>query len=145
MVDMMQLGAYLGPSLLSTARSIVMPIERYIHIIGDEARVRDALAFFAPMADTKARIYASVEQFLASALANEHTCVLIRDPLFGTSGIEALRRIKSANNHSVVIVATDFADVPTAVAAMKAGAFYLVQMPTGAEVLRVLVDEALAR
>jgi two-component system response regulator FixJ len=61
------------------------------------------------------------------------------------SGIELLRRIVAASADSTVIMITAYGDVPTAVLAMKAGAFHFVQKPFDAEALLATVEEALSR
>ena len=60
-------------------------------------------------------------------------------------GIELLKRIVAAANDSAVIMITAYGDVPTAVLAMKAGAFHFVQKPFDAEALLAAVEEALSR
>ena len=61
------------------------------------------------------------------------------------SGIELLRRIVAETTDSTVIMITAYGDVPTAVLAMKAGAFHFVQKPFDAEALLATVEEALIR
>ena len=58
------------------------------------------------------------------------------------SGIELLRQIVAATKDSTVIMITAYGDVPTAVLAMRAGAFHFVQKPFDAEVLLATVEEA---
>ena len=60
------------------------------------------------------------------------------------SGIELLKRIVAATSNSTVIMITAYGDVPTAVLAMKAGAFHFVQKPFDAEALLEAVEEALS-
>jgi two-component system response regulator FixJ len=61
------------------------------------------------------------------------------------SGIELLKHIVAAASDSAVIMITAYGDVPTAVLAMKAGAFHFVQKPFDAEALLATVEEALSR
>ena len=60
------------------------------------------------------------------------------------SGIELLKRIVATTSNSTVIMITAYGDVPTAVLAMKAGAFHFVQKPFDAEALLAAVEEALS-
>jgi two-component system response regulator FixJ len=60
------------------------------------------------------------------------------------SGIEFLKQIVAAASNSTVIMITAYGDVPTAVLAMKAGAFHFVQKPFDAEALLATVEEALS-
>ena len=61
------------------------------------------------------------------------------------SEIELLRQIVAATRNSTVIMITAYGDVPTAVSAMRAGAFHFVQKPFDAEALLATVEEALSR
>ncbi len=122
-----------------------MARERCVHIVDDEARVRDALTLLLSTAQIKSRSYASAEEYLASNKLEEPACVLLDNQLPGMSGLELLKHIVAATSDSAVIMITAYGDVPTAVLAMKAGAFHFVQKPFDAEALLAAVEEALSR
>ena len=122
-----------------------MPGERCVQIVDDEARVRDALTLLLSTAQIESRSYASAEEYLASNKLEEPACVLLDNQLPGMSGLELLKRILAAAGNSAVIMITAYGDVPTAVSAMKAGAFHFVQKPFDAEALLTTVEEALSR
>jgi two-component system, LuxR family, response regulator FixJ len=124
---------------------IKMPRERCVHIVDDEVRVREALTVLLSTAEIASRSYGSAEEYLESTQLTEPACVLLDNQLPGMSGIELLKRIVDAASNSNVIMITGFGDVPTAVLAMKAGAFHFVQKPFDAEALLATVEEALAR
>ncbi len=118
---------------------------RRVHIVDDEARVRDALALLLSTAQIESRTYASAEEYLASVRWDEPACVVLDNQLPGLSGIDLLKRIAEAASDTAVIMITGYGDVPTAVAAMRAGAYHFVQKPIDAEALLIIVEEALAR
>ncbi len=122
-----------------------MPGERCVQIVDDEARVRDALTLLLSTAQIESQSYASAEEYLASNRLEEPACVLVDNQLPGMSGLELLKRILAAAGDSAVIMITAYGDVPTAVLAMKAGAFHFVQKPFDAEALLTAVEEALSR
>src|SRR5271169_1763831 len=124
---------------------VKMPGERCVQIVDDEARVRDALTLLLSTAQIKSQSYASAEEYLASNKLEEPACVLLDNQLPGMSGLELLKRILAAAGDSAVIMITAYGDVPTAVLAMKAGAFHFVQKPFDAEALLATVEEALSR
>jgi two-component system, LuxR family, response regulator FixJ len=124
---------------------IKMPLKRCVHIVEDEARVRDALAVLLSTAEIGSRSYGSAEEYLESAQLAEPACILLDNQLPGMSGIELLKRLVNSTRNSTVIVITGFGDVPTAVLAMKAGAFHFIEKPIDAEVLLATVEEALSR
>ena len=87
----------------------------------------------------------SAEEYLGSAPLNAPACVILDNQLPGLSGMELLKHIADAASDTAVIMITGYADVPTAVSAMKVGAFHFVQKPLDAEALLITVEEALAR
>ena len=118
--------------------------ERCVHIVDDEVKVRDALTLLLSTAQIESKSYGSAEEYLTLNPLKEPACVLLDNQLPGMSGIELLRRIVAATGKSTVIMITAYGDVPTAVLAMKAGAFHFVQKPFDAEGLLATVEEALS-
>jgi two-component system response regulator FixJ len=118
--------------------------ERCVHIVDDEAEVRDALTLLLSTAQIESRSYGSAEDYMTSNPLKDPACILLDNQLPGMSGIELLRRIVAATPDSTIIMITAYGDVPTAVLAMKAGAFHFVQKPFDAEALLVTVEEALS-
>jgi two-component system response regulator FixJ len=116
-----------------------------VHIVDDEASVRDSLALLLSTAQIESRTYASAEEYLASVRWDEPACVVLDNQLPGLSGIDLLKRIAEAASDTAVIMITAYADVPTAVAAMRAGAYHFVQKPIDPEALLLTVEEAFAR
>jgi two-component system response regulator FixJ len=119
--------------------------ERCVHIVDDEAEVRDALTLLLSTAQIESRSYGSAEEYISSHPLKDPACILLDNQLPGMSGIELLRRIVLEARESTVIMITAYGDVPTAVLAMKAGAFHFVQKPFDAEALLVTVEEDLSR
>jgi FixJ family two-component response regulator len=118
--------------------------ERCVHIVDDEAKVRDALTLLLSTAQIESRSYGSAEEYLTVNPVQEPACILLDNQLPGMSGIELLKRVVAATSASTVIMITAYGDVPTAVLAMKAGAFHFVQKPFDAEALLTTVEEALS-
>jgi two-component system response regulator FixJ len=125
--------------------AVTMLNERCVHIVDDEAKVRDALTLLLSTAQIESRSYGSAEEFLTVNPLEEPACILLDNQLPGMSGIELLRHVVAATRDSTVIMITAYGDVPTAVLAMKAGAFHFVQKPFDAEALLTAVEEALSR
>jgi FixJ family two-component response regulator len=121
-----------------------MQHERCVHIVDDEAKVRDALTLLLSTAQIESKSYGSAEEYLTLNPLREPACILLDNQLPGMSGIELLKRVVAATSTSTVIMITAYGDVPTAVLAMKAGAFHFVQKPFDAEALLASVEEALS-
>jgi two-component system response regulator FixJ len=122
-----------------------MPHNRHVAIVDDEASVRQSLALLLSTAQIESRTFASAEDYLASVPPDESACVILDNQLPGLSGIGLLKRISAAAVDTAVILITGHADVPTAVSAMRSGAFHFVQKPLDPEALLLTVEEALAR
>ena len=121
-----------------------MPNNRHVAIVDDESSVRESLALLLSTAQIDTRTFASAEDYLASP-ADAAACVILDNQLPGLSGIGLLRRIAAAARDTAVILITGHGDVPTAVSAMKCGAFDFVQKPLDPEALLLTVEKALAK
>jgi len=71
----------------------------------------------------------SAESFLLAANGRHIGCLIVDLLLPGMSGLELLRRLRSAGNDVPVILLADESDVPTAVAAMREGATDFIEKP----------------
>ncbi|MGA2043179.1 MAG: response regulator [Roseiarcus sp.] len=116
-----------------------------VHIVDDDASVRDALALLLSTAQIESRGYGSAEEFLASGAIGDAVCILLDIQLPGMSGVELLERVASSGSKAAVIMITAYPDVPTAVATMRMGAFHFVQKPFDAEALLLTIEEGIAR
>jgi two-component system response regulator FixJ len=119
--------------------------ERRVHIVDDEAEVLDALSLLLSTAQIESRSYGSAEEYLTLNSLKEPACILLDNQLPGMSGIKLLRHVVAATRDATLIMITAYGDVPTAVLAMKAGAFHFVQKPFDAQALLATVEEALSR
>ncbi len=63
----------------------------------------------------------------------------------GLDGLEVLRRVREIDPGAIVVLATSFADVETAVSAMKAGAEHYLTKPIQLEELVLVINRALDR
>lgn len=72
------------------------------------------------------------------------SCILLEIKLPVISGIELIQRIKQQENAPPVIVLTGHADVPSAVQAMKYGAFDFIEKPFQGQALIDLINLAIA-
>ena len=71
----------------------------------------------------------SAESFLLTTSGRHVGCLIVDLLLPGRSGLELLRRLRSAGNDGPVILLADESDVPTAVAAMREGATDFIEKP----------------
>lgn len=115
-----------------------------LHVIDDDAGLRDALAFLLEVNGVNARFYESGDAFLA-ALPVEDGCLLTDVRMPGLTGLQLVRELKDRGVDLPVIVMTGHGDVPLAVEAMKAGVVDFIEKPFSDEVLLAAVKAAFER
>lgn len=119
--------------------------EGIVHVIDDDAAMRDSLAFLLETADLQARVYDSAVAFLQVVDSAEPGCVLtdIRMPEIG--GLELVRRLRADGRAFPVVVMTGHGDVPLAIEAMKLGVIDFIEKPFDDEALLAAVRLALSQ
>ena len=119
--------------------------KRRVFIVDDEPEIRDALSLALSTVDVETEEYASAEGFWENAPHDEPYCVLLDNRLPGMSGVELLPWLVERSKQAAVIIMTGHGDIPTAVQAMKRGAYHFVEKPFDPEILVGVVEEALNR
>ena len=115
-----------------------------LHVIDDDAGLRDALAFLLDVNGVDARFYESGDAFLA-ALPVEAGCLLTDIRMPGITGLELVRELKSRGVDLPAIVMTGHGDIPLAVEAMKAGVVDFIEKPFSDDVLIAAIKAAFER
>lgn len=116
-----------------------------VHVIDDDADVRDSLAFLLGTAGLHVRAHDSAVAFLAALPEAGDGCIVTDVRMPELDGIELQRRLRALGNPMPVVVMTGHGDVALAVEAMKAGAVDFIEKPFSDEVLLAAVRAALAR
>src|SRR4051812_16736047 len=93
-----------------------------VHIIDDDAAVRESMAFLCATAGLTAKTYASPRAFLQLASDITDGCVLTDVRMPEIDGVTLVRNLRERGFQRPIIVMTGHGDVSMAVAAMKAGA-----------------------
>jgi two-component system response regulator FixJ len=116
-----------------------------VHIIDDDAAVRDSLAFLLSSAGISAETHESATAFFNRHTGDDVACIVtdIRMPEIG--GLDLLRRVKELKPELPVIVITGHGDVPLAVEAMKLGAADFIEKPFDDEALLAAIGAVLDR
>src|SRR5262245_59010757 len=113
----------------SLPRRRAMTDKAVIHVIDDDAAMRDSLAFLLDVNGFRARTYESANAFLKDAAIAAPGCVVSDIRMPGLNGIELVREIKRKGIACPVILITGHGDVALAVEAMKAGAVDFIEKP----------------
>jgi len=115
-----------------------------VHVVDDDAGVRDSLMVLLESAGLAVRAYDSAAAFLAVAAALDAGCVLTDVRMPNIDGLTMQRQLATLNPRLAVVVMTGHGDVPIAVEALKAGARDFLEKPFDEERLITVVTEALA-
>jgi two-component system, LuxR family, response regulator FixJ len=116
-----------------------------VHIVDDDAAVRDSLRFMLESADLNVRDYESAQALLAKIDAIEPGCIITDVRMPGMTGLELIAKLKENGAPHAVIVLTGHADVALAVEAMKAGVVDFLEKPFNEDALLKAVGLALER
>jgi two-component system response regulator FixJ len=114
-----------------------------VHVVDDDAAVRDALSVLLQTAGFKVQTYDDAATFLAVA-GTAAGCVLTDVRMPGLDGLELQLRLRDQGVRLPVIVMTGQGDIPVAVRAMKAGAVDFLEKPFEEEHLLSAIQRALA-
>ena len=114
-----------------------------VHIIDDDAAMRDSLAFLLDVNGFKPLSYDSANAFLSEIATDISGCVVSDIRMPGMNGIELVRKLKSEGSTCPVILITGHGDVTLAVEAMKAGAGDFIEKPFDDAVLLGAIRSAL--
>lgn len=103
--------------------------ELIVHIVDDDAPMRDSLCFLLASEDIAARAYESADALLARAHALEAGCIVTDIRMPQMNGLEMVVELKRRGVTLPVIVLTGHGDVSLAVQAMKAGVIDFLEKP----------------
>ena len=122
-----------------------------VYIVDDDRSVRDALAWLLRTRRLPSEVFDSAETFDARVSSNfsvtTPSCVLLDVRMAGLSGLAMFEKLIDYGLLPTlpVIFLTGHADVPTAVAAVKQGAFDFCEKPFSDNALVDRVEQALAQ
>lgn len=115
-----------------------------VHIVDDDAAMRESLEFLLSADGLAARTYESADALLARLGELEPGCILTDVRMPGMNGLELVAKLRQHGDSHPVIVLTGHADVPLAVEAMKAGVLDFLEKPVRDETLLASIRAALA-
>jgi len=126
-------------------------IDAAVYIVDDDASVREALAWLLRSRRLGSQAFDSAEAFLemieGAHLPPRPACLLLDVRMPGMSGLALFDRLAERGLQQAlpVIFLTGHADVPTAVGAVKRGAFDFCEKPFSDNALVDRVEQALAQ
>ena len=138
----MSLAQVLGHELGSPPMSNVTPI---VFVVDDDISVYESLELLIRWEGWQPETFASAEEFLECPRTGMPSCLILDVSLPGLTGLELQKRIAVERTDMPIIFITGYADVPTTVKAMKAGAVEFLIKPFRDDVLLSAIRAALER
>jgi DNA-binding NtrC family response regulator len=113
-----------------------------ILIVDDENIVRESLTHWFQEDNYQVESAADAELALHNFHKGKYDVLLVDMKMPGMSGIELLEKLKQIDEDVVIIIITAFASVPSAIQALKLGAFDYITKPVDPDELTHLVERA---
>ena len=115
-----------------------------VHVIDDQQAVREALAEMLRLFGYSVEVFPSADAFLERSAAPPG-CIVADVRMPGMDGIELVRELARRRVSLPVVLISGHADVPMAVAAIKAGAEDFIEKPVDDAHLLAAINRSLAR
>jgi two-component system response regulator HydG len=116
-----------------------------ILVVDDDKTMRDACHQILTRQGFQVEEAASARQGLGLLERSSFDVILLDLVMPDLDGLETLKKIKSVDNDCEVIIITGYGSIPTAVEAMKAGAFHFLSKPFAPDDLRTVITRALEK
>lgn len=100
-----------------------------VHVVDDDASLRDALAGLFETVGLDTRTYATAGDFLAATLADRPGCIVIDVRLPDMNGLDFQGRLVELGIRLPVVMITGYGNIPMSVRAMKRGAVDFLAKP----------------
>lgn len=115
-----------------------------VYVIDDDEAVLDSLSIFLHAVGLKNRTYANPQNFLADYHHEMCGCLVLDIQMPALSGLGLQEELVAIGSMLPIIFITGHGDVPTAVQAMKAGAFEFIEKPFAQQLLLTHIGRAFA-
>jgi len=121
--------------------------EPTVHVVDDDPQVRESLGLLVRTSGMRAKTYGSAEEFIneLEGFPDTPACLVLDVRLPGLSGLGLQRELNRRGVQIPIIMISGYADVPTVVQAMSAGALDFMEKPLSGQVLMRRIVEALDR
>ncbi|MET0207810.1 MAG: response regulator [Variovorax sp.] len=116
-----------------------------VFIVDDDEAVRDSIKELVLSVGLAGETFASADEFLAAYDPARPGCLVLDVRMARTSGLALQARLNEMNATVQIVFITAYADVPTVVDAMRAGAVGFVTKPYREQELLDNINDALAR
>jgi FixJ family two-component response regulator len=116
-----------------------------IFIVDDDAAVCDSLSMAFALGGFRVTTFGDGISVLAAARTRRPACVLLDVHMPGKSGLDILKEIDARNYPAPILIMSGRGDIPTAVEAIKGGAYDFIEKRVDADAMVARVREAIDR
>lgn len=114
-----------------------------IDIVDDDSAIRDSLGLIFEVEGYHVRAFAGGAPFMATAIKDPPSAVLLDVHMPGKSGLDILRDLGRSGFDAPIFIISGQGDIPMAVEAIKNGAFDFIEKPFDAETVLERVGQAI--
>jgi two-component system response regulator FixJ len=118
-------------------------VSGHVYVVDDEKGLRSVIRGMLAGQAIDILEFESAEKFLVGYSERPAGCILLDIKLPGMNGLELLERISDLVPRNAVLMISGYADIPSAVRAVKMGAVDFIQKPFRKDELIALVTNAL--
>jgi two-component system response regulator AtoC len=116
-----------------------------VYVVDDDLSVCESLGSLIRSAGLRVEAFASGQEFLARPKIEVPGCLVLDVKLPGLSGLDLQQELAKAEVEVPIIFLTGYADIPTSVRAMKAGALEFFTKPFDDDALLEAIRQGIAR
>jgi FixJ family two-component response regulator len=116
-----------------------------VFVVDDDEAMRESLRWLIQSVGLPVETFATGEEFLAAYDPARPGCMVLDVRMPGMSGLQLQDELIARDVRLPILIVTGYAEVPTAVRALKAGAFDFIQKPFSDELLLERVRRAIER
>jgi FixJ family two-component response regulator len=113
-----------------------------VFVVDDDPMVLNALTVFLTREGYQVAGFSNGAAFLEAARARTPICIILDVQMPGQSGIDLLKELKAQDYPAPIFIVSGSGDIPTAVEAIKNGAFDFIEKPVKASTVVTRVREA---
>jgi two-component system response regulator FixJ len=116
-----------------------------VYVVDDQPAVCHGLREMLSVLGYEVETFSSAQQFLKRLVGSRSGCLVADVRMPGMDGLELMQELARRSIHLPVVLISGHADVPMAVAAIKAGAEDFIEKPINDALLIAAINRCLAR
>jgi len=120
------------------------PSQQTVYVIDDSPAIRKSLQLLMEMIGLPVKAFPSAASFLEAYKPGDAGCLILDIRMPGMNGLDLQQELNRRSFDLPIIVLTGYADVPSAIRALKSGAVEFLEKPAEDDVLLDHVRRALA-